>query len=208
MGSGNGLVSGANRQQVMYLNQQWLKWCHMVSLGHNRWTFLWPVHSFPDSHSITNLTKLITVKCMRVETFVLICNCLFFNCLSSFPPNKVITALHVICVGKPPGPRLNIKTVFPRYGIPMLKIRWSWDRLIFEMGIPILARRHLYIEMAPQACSLFTHWTNWGRNKMSAILQLPFSNEFSWINMYEFRLRIHWSLFLRLEWTKLRHWFR
>ena len=47
------------------------------------------------------------------------------------------------------GLRFNIKTVFPRYRIPMLKIRWSWDRLIFNMGIPILVRRHLYIETAP-----------------------------------------------------------
>ena len=39
-------------------------------------------------------------------------------------------------------PRLNIKTVFPRY-------RQSRDRLIFNMGIPILVRRHLYIETSP-----------------------------------------------------------
>ena len=50
---------------------------------------------------------------------------------------------------KPPGPRLNIKTVFPSMGIPTLKIRWSRDRLIFNIGIPILVRRHLYIETAP-----------------------------------------------------------
>ena len=31
----------------------------------------------------------------------------------------------------------------------MLKIRWSRDCLIFNMGIPILVRRYLYIEMAP-----------------------------------------------------------
>ena len=30
---------------------------------------------------------------------------------------------------EPSGPRLNVKTVFPRYGIPMFKIRRSWDRL-------------------------------------------------------------------------------
>ena len=47
------------------------------------------------------------------------------------------------------GPRLNIKTVFPGMGIPMLKIRWSQDLLIFNMGILILVRRHLFIEMAP-----------------------------------------------------------
>ena len=32
----------------------------------------------------------------------------------------------------------------------MLKIRQSWDRLVFNMGIPILVRRHLYIETAPR----------------------------------------------------------
>ena len=46
-------------------------------------------------------------------------------------------------------PRLNINTVFPRYGIPILKIRRSRDRLIFIMGIPMLVRQHLYIEAAP-----------------------------------------------------------
>ena len=47
---------------------------------------------------------------------------------------------------KPPGPCLNIKTVFPGSGIPMLKIRRSQDRLIFNIGIPILVIQHLYIE--------------------------------------------------------------
>ena len=46
------------------------------------------------------------------------------------------------------GSHLNIKTVFPGMGIPMLKIRRSCDRLIFNMGIPILVR-HLYIETIP-----------------------------------------------------------
>ena len=29
---------------------------------------------------------------------------------------------------------------------------------------------------------------------MAAILQTIFSNAFSWMNMYKFRLRFHWSL--------------
>ena len=44
---------------------------------------------------------------------------------------------------------LNIKTVFPCMRIPMLQIRRSRDCLTFNMGIPILVRLHLYIEMAP-----------------------------------------------------------
>ena len=45
-----------------------------------------------------------------------------------------------------PGPRLNIKTVFPGMVISIVKIRRSWDRLIFIMGIFFISvRRHLYI---------------------------------------------------------------
>ena len=40
-------------------------------------------------------------------------------------------------------PRFNIKTIFPIMGIV------TRDKLIFNMGIPILVRRHLYIETAP-----------------------------------------------------------
>ena len=42
-------------------------------------------------------------------------------------------------------------------GIPMLKIRRSWDRLIFNMGIPVLVWRHLYIETAPRWWHRATH---------------------------------------------------
>ena len=41
------------------------------------------------------------------------------------------------------------KYLFPVMGIPMLKIKRSQDRLIFNMGIPILVRRYLYFETPP-----------------------------------------------------------
>ena len=46
-------------------------------------------------------------------------------------------------------PRQTLRPSFPGMGIPMLKIRLSRDSLIFNMGIPILVRKHLYIETAP-----------------------------------------------------------
>ena len=49
--------------------------------------------------------------------------------------------------------------------------------------------------------------THWGRDKMAAIFQTTFSNAFSWMKMYEFRLRFHWSLFLRFQLTISHHWF-
>ena len=38
--------------------------------------------------------------------------------------------------------------------------------------------------------------THWGRDKMDAILQTPFSTAFPWLKMFEFRLKFHWNLFL------------
>ena len=49
---------------------------------------------------------------------------------------------------------------------------------------------------------------NWGRDKMTAVFQTTFSNALSWMELYEFRLMFHLSLFLRSELTILQHWFR
>ena len=53
------------------------------------------------------------------------------------------------------GAHLNIKTIFPGMEIHMIKIRRWWDRLIFIMGIPILVRWHLCIDMAPRQLSSY-----------------------------------------------------
>ena len=43
--------------------------------------------------------------------------------------------------------------------------------------------------------------SHWGWDKMAAISLTTFSNAFSWIKMYEFSLRFHWNLFLRVQFT-------
>ena len=50
--------------------------------------------------------------------------------------------------------------------------------------------------------------THWGRNKMAAIFQTTFSNAFSWMKMYTFRFRFHWSMFPWVQLTIFQHWFR
>ena len=50
--------------------------------------------------------------------------------------------------------------------------------------------------------------THWGPDKMADIFQTIFSNGFSWMNMYEFRLTFHWSLFLGVQLTIFQHWLR
>ena len=48
-----------------------------------------------------------------------------------------------------PGPRLSIKTVCPGIAIFIIDIGWSWNRILFEMGIPMLVRPCPYIDIAP-----------------------------------------------------------
>ena len=50
--------------------------------------------------------------------------------------------------------------------------------------------------------------TCWGRDKMDAISQTTFSSAFSWMKMFEFQSRYHWSLFLKVQLTIFQHWFR
>ena len=50
--------------------------------------------------------------------------------------------------------------------------------------------------------------THWGRDKMAAIYQTIFSNVFSWMKMYKFRLRFHWSLLPGVQLIIFQHWFR
>ena len=59
-------------------------------------------------------------------------------------------------------------------------------------------------------CILFVlcYLTHWGRDKMAAIFQTTFSNAFSRMKMFKFRLRFHWSLFPRVQLTIFQHWFR
>ena len=100
-------------------------------------------------------------------------------CLSSAPGTS-----HLRCTATctRPWPCLNIKTVFPGMGIPMLKIRRSWDRLIFKMGIPILVRRRLYIETGPCDHSAVVHGNEaWGPN----------TSDLQWVRRDD-RSMIHW----------------
>ena len=49
---------------------------------------------------------------------------------------------------------------------------------------------------------------HWGRDKMDAISQTTFSRAFSWMEMFEFRIKFHWGLFLVVQLTIFQQWFR
>ena len=50
--------------------------------------------------------------------------------------------------------------------------------------------------------------THWGQDKMAAISQTTLSNSFSWMKIFQFRIKFDWSLFLRFQFTIFQHWFR
>ena len=50
--------------------------------------------------------------------------------------------------------------------------------------------------------------THWGQDKMATVLQMMFSNAFSWMKACDFHLKFHWSLFLRFQLKICQHWFR
>ena len=50
--------------------------------------------------------------------------------------------------------------------------------------------------------------THWGRDKMAATSQKTLLTAFSWMKLLEFRLKFHWTLFLRVQLTIFQHWFR
>ena len=55
---------------------------------------------------------------------------------------------------------------------------------------------------------LYSALTHWDRDQINAISQTTFWSAFSWMKMFEFRLKFHWSLFLRFQLTIFQHWFR
>ena len=50
--------------------------------------------------------------------------------------------------------------------------------------------------------------THRGRDKIAAILQMIFWNAFSWMKMYDLRLKYQWNLCVGVQLTIFQHWFR
>ena len=85
----------------------------------------------------------------------------------------------------------------------------SWCRFTFYSVIDSKYISFLVPEMSyyfnrKDRCLL----THCGRDKMAAIFHTTFSNGFSWLKMYWFQFKFHWSLFLWVQLTIFQHWFR
>ena len=97
-------------------------------------------------------------------------------------------------------------------------LRYICHTLQYWLGWPICAYCH-NISRKPVQPRLLMPWlladitehhdiiTHWAWRKIATISQMTFSNGFSWIEIYIFRLRYHSSLFPRVQLTIFQHWF-
>ena len=76
--------------------------------------------------------------------------------------------------------------------------------------IKFIQNRHFiaHPHMRPRYGLPVASLTYWGWDNMAVILQTAFPNAFSWMKMYEFWIKFHWSLFLRFLLTIFQHWYR
>ena len=104
------------------------------------------------------------------------------------------------------------------YALPTSMCWNIWPCPIFGVEFSsTLAPRQRYADLALLLLGIppgpYMQWTkytlpHWGRDKMADISQTTFSNVFSSMKMFEFRLKFHWSLFPRVQLTKFQHCFR
>ena len=80
---------------------------------------------------------------------------------------------------------------------------------LFPVGNTMLGLHKLMVRLLSKSHQniCYCYLTHWGRDKMAAIYQTTFSNAFSWTKMYEFWLKFHWGLFVRVQLTIYQHWF-
>ena len=88
----------------------------------------------------------------------------------------------------------------------MLLIVWFYHNS-FKMNAIIWTNDGL-VYWCTYASLCLNELTHWGRDKMDAISQKTFSSAFSWLKMFEFQLKFHWSLFLGAQLAIFQHWFR
>ena len=83
-----------------------------------------------------------------------------------------------------------------------------WDRTKGQLRgkcFHLMTSSWIVVETWKETCLTLTHW---GRDKMDVISQTTLWSAFSWMKMFEFRLKFHWRLFVRVQLTIFQHWFR
>ena len=113
----------------------------------------------------------------------------------------------------------TVSNTLPHFGHTLLKYEWHqlqtciWQKVLSRKCTQEILLAEIKITgnfalVAVTACTGTLSLTNWCRHKMAAIFKMTFSNAFSWMKMDEFRLKLHWSLFLWVQLIISQHWLR
>ena len=100
-------------------------------------------------------------------------------------------------------------TMYPTNGIMNGLVHYFTNNKIHRYGVKQRCENKFTI-----ICTQYLHYpipgslTHWGRDKMAAIFRTTYSKAFSWMKIYKFLLRFHWSLFPRSQLTIFQYWFR
>ena len=81
----------------------------------------------------------------------------------------------------------------------------SLEWALVNYGISLSLANHTEHTKPNDYITILTHW---GRDEIDTIWQTTFLNSFSSMKTYEFWLKFHWSLFVRVQLTIFQHWFR
>ena len=108
----------------------------------------------------------------------------------------------------------NVLLIKYKYKISIssvIRYKYKWQNLHIQI------QDRIWTEPRPMVLTQFfwnnlasspTGLTHWGQDKMAAVSQTTFSKVFSWMKIYEFWLKFHWSLFLMVQLAIFHHWFR
>ena len=111
--------------------------------------------------------------------------------------------------GLSPGRRQAI--IWTNAGILLIgTLGTNFNEILIEILTFSFTKMRLKVSSAKwrPSCLGLNELTDWGQDKMAPIFYTTFSNAFSWMKMYEFRLRFHWSLLPKAQLTTSQHWFR
>ena len=104
----------------------------------------------------------------------------------------------------------NIDAMTRSFYFLCLQVDISAEELGNNIPVAVMLHGHLtsVVSQVRNLVSTVLCLTHWGRDKMAAFSQTTLSNAFSWMKLLEFRLKFHWSLFLRVLLTIFQHWLR
>ena len=93
-------------------------------------------------------------------------------------------------------PYIYICNFLNNFGVYVIKGTKKFACALFQSGT---LRVVPWLKPSMPLISIIIPLTHWGRDKMDAISQMIFSYAFSWMKMYELRLKFHWRLFPRVK---------